>query len=514
MGAAGSTIAHVGDTGVVLTFSDDIFNAAEDLGQLRSRTVRGTVFTAGSQAFRIIISFASQIIVARLLLPADFGLVAMVAPLVAFLEIFRNMGLGQAIVTSPVLTHKEVNSLYWLGFALSSTCALVMMLVSPLVAAVYHQPKLVGIVVVIALQMPIGAIAGHASSIMARRMQFGTLAMIDVGVALGTFLVTAILAALGASYWSLVVGVTAGSLLRVGAEFWLVGWRPTRPEIVRSALPMLKVGGQVTGYNFLSYLNYYLDNILVGVISGPAMLGFFDRAFSLVLRPLGSVTGPVSAVATPLLSRLDDQPDVYRRSFKSMLLVMLLLGTPGLIVLSIIPHVVVGFLLGPKWLPMAAMFGSISIAAIFTTYATSAFWLFASQNRMGEQLKTATFSSCVIIISMFIGLPWGPTGIAVAYSVFAPIVHGCYCWVAGSNGPVTRGDIVRTSLPVAVAVAPGALITMFLRDHTSLSPLLLIGLSGILAYFTSFCVILTFSSGRALLAFAVRNLRALRTEGA
>ena len=434
-----------------MTDQQDYFSLNDDLTSAKSKTIRGSIYTGAGQILRVGVSFLSQIVLGHLLSPQDFGLIAMVGPITAILELLKDLGISQAVISTQVLRREEVNSLYWVGLTLSLLAALVLTVVSPIVAALYKQPAVCPIMIALAAQMPIASLAGHASALMARKMRFAQIVVVDLLGAIATLISTVLAALVGARYWALVIGLAVGSIIRAVFDLWLSGWRPGKPQWTGSTLGLLRFGGQLTSFNLISYCSSYFDNIAVGFISGPIALGLFDRSFSLVLRPLSSITAPISKVAVPLLSATRRDTYLYKSSYLTMLSGLLFIGSPILLVLALFPHEIIGLLLGRRWAPMSTMFSAISIAALFTPFSGSSYWLFASQNRASEQIRVGLFSSGMVLLALVVAIHWGPNGIAIAYALFAPVVHGSYSWIAGRVGPVRRRDIFSASFPYIIA---------------------------------------------------------------
>lgn len=485
--------------GVTDSDLETLFTDQADWSVMKRRTLSGSIYTGLSQAVRIVLNLGTQILLTRLLLPEQFGLVAMVLPVVAFIELFGNLGLANAVIQRDRLSHADFNALYWLGLLASAVLAATMMLASPLIAAMYGEPRVAPIAVVLALLLPLSAVAGHAAALMARQMRFAALAVVDVLAAVGMLIAVAVAAWLNAGYWAVVAGQIASTGTRAAFDLLLSGWRPSRPGWTANASSMLRFGGQISLFNVINYLSGYIDNILVGIFMGPGPLGLFDRSFALVLRPLASITSPISKVAVPLLSRAHGDDARYRNAFVTLALSLLLLATPGLVAASVLSRDVVLFLMGAHWIGVVPMFSAISVAAMFVPISGSSYWIFASQDRAGEQVRVALISSGAIIGSMLVALPWGATGISIAYAVVAPFVHGIYAWQAGRTGPVRRRDFVRMSLPVIAGALCGWLLvalfaTLSVREHW----LRLAG--GLVAAYLGMAIgILPFGEGRRML---------------
>jgi hypothetical protein len=149
--------------------ANDPFAVTVDKAGLKRRSVHGSFVTVASQAAKMLILLASQVILARLLVPADFGLVAMVAPVIAFILVFNDIGLGQAIVQRPVLVQDQVSALFWVNLALSCALACLVALLAPLLAWAYGEPHVIGIMVVLGILIPISALGINPTALLSRR---------------------------------------------------------------------------------------------------------------------------------------------------------------------------------------------------------------------------------------------------------------------------------------------------------------------------------------------------------
>lgn len=475
-----------------------------DPDSFRKRAVMGTLYTGLAQAIRIPLTFAMQIILGRILLPEQFGIVAMATPVIVLIEIFTNLGLAQAVVQREKITRADLTSIYWVSLAGASLMLMLVVLLSPLIAAVYGQPSVRGIVIVLALQMPIAAIAGHASALMARQMRFAAIAIVDVSGTAVTF-ATAIASALwGAGSWSIVIGTVAGTLTRAILDRQLSGFRPGRPTWSPAAGDMLAFGGRLQLVSLLNYVSNYSNTVVIGVLMGARTLGLFDRSFALVLRPIASVTLPVTRVAVPLLARVRDDHNRYAAAFSALLQGVVLIAMPGLITASMLARDVVMMLVGANWIAMVPMFSAISIAAIFQAFSGASSWLFESQNRAGEQITVAWWSGVLMILSLICGLPFGAVGVAISYAIFAPLFHGLYLWVATRTGPVTRAIAGRAIYPLMIAAA-GAVAGAFLIGHFVSGLYARVILGGISAYAMAGFALMAFPEGRRIMG-SIANL--------
>ncbi len=426
--------------------------ADADATVLKRRSVRGAAMTFAAQGTRSVLQLGSQIVLAHLLLPTEFGLIAMVAPVLNLVQIFNELGLTQATVQRAEISHSELSSLFWVNVAISSGLALLMALASPLVAWIYGEPSLVLITICLASLLVMSGISAQQIALMNRRMQFGALATIDVACMIAAVVAGVTAAWLGFGYWSLVLMQAANSLTVMVLAWGLSDWRPSWPRRGVDIGALLRFGGHLTAFNILGYVESSLSNILIGALNGAMALGLYDRAFKLVVVPWSQFTLPIARVAVTLLARLHGTEDLYVRANDRMLQGLLLVAVPGLVWVAMVSDLLVPLVLGPEWVQAAPIVTALAVGACFFPLGTAGYWLFVSQNRVREQLRYGAISGALLLVSMLIGVHWGAVGIADTYAGSAILVQGASLWGATRRGPVRLPGVLRALYPIVVAL--------------------------------------------------------------
>jgi PST family polysaccharide transporter len=432
--------------------SDRLDLGGGDPAALKRRSVRGAAATFAGQGIRFVLQFAAQVLLARLLTPQQFGIVAMVAPLVGLVQLFAELGLAQAVIQRPSLTHRELSGLFWINGAVSLGLAVLLIVASPLVAAFYGEPKTMAVTASLALPLLLGSLAAQQMALMNRRLQFIALAAIDVGSTAASVVVGILCAWCGLGYWSLVAMQVANNAANLAAAWAVSGWRPGRPRLDAAVAPLLRFGGDVTGYNLVNYFSFNLDNVLIGWASGVAALGLYDRAFRLMLPSVMQLTTPFTRITVPLLSRLQAEPDRYRSSFSRVLQALLLATLPGLAWSIVFAGQLIATLLGVRWQAAGPILAALGAGALLLPVNNAVAWLFISQGRAREQLVWGAAGSGIVLASFVAGLPWGPIGVATASAAFAWAVGSpLLFWAATRRGPVGLRDLLGAIFPVASA---------------------------------------------------------------
>ena len=409
--------------------------------------MRGGAATMFGQVAQFAIQTVSIVVLARLLTPSAFGLVAMVSAITGFLAIFQSLGLSMATIQKPEISHDEVNALFWVNVAVSFALALVVVGLAPLIALLYREPKLVSITMVTSLGFVFGGLGIQHQAILQRQMRFTTLAEINVASYSAGVVVAVLMALGGAGYWALVALPLVPNAATTAAWWVACRWRPGRPRRVVGLGDLLAFGGYLTGFNTVNYFARNLDNILIGWRWGAAPLGLYSRAYTILLMPLQQITGPISSVAIPALSRLQDDPDRYRRAYREVLQKLTLMTSPLVAFLIGTSSWIIAVVLGPQWHDAARIFTWLGIAALVQPITGTTGWLFTTQHRGREFFTWGLIGSAIAVSSFIIGLPHGPVGVAAAYAMADVFIRTpLLIWYVGRRGQVSARDIVTASL--------------------------------------------------------------------
>lgn len=384
---------------------------------LEGRSARGGVLVMGSQAAQFVLTIGSVAVLGRLLTPADFGLVAMVIAITGFVGMFKDVGLSLATVQREGITHEQVSTLFWINIAAGFLLAAVTAGLAPAVAWFYREPRLVWVTMAVGATFILSGLAVQHQSLLQRQMRFGVLASINL-IAMAAGIAAAIgAAAVKWGYWALVIQVAVQLAVTVAGVWTACRWRPGRPRRRVGVRPLLAFGGQMTGFSLLNYMARNTDNVLVGWRSGADALGFYSKAYQLLLLPVLQLNVPMSSVALPGLSRLQNDPARFKRYYFTAIGLLVFVGMPVVVFLLVEARGVVGLVMGNQWLPAVAMFRALGAAAFVGTFNVAGGWVYVSLGRPDRQLKWAAISVPLTVASFFIGLPWGAQGVAIGFSI-------------------------------------------------------------------------------------------------
>lgn len=462
--ASGSPVAQPEAAADARTLRNERHFATDHLmGDLKGRSVRGGAVTLSSQAIKFVLQMGSTVVLARLLLPSDFGLIAMVTAVTGFVAMFKDAGLSMATVQRKVITHDQVSTLFWINVALSAAVMFVVAALAPAIAAFYSEPRLVWVTLALAGTMLFGGFTVQHQALLRRQMRFKALAVVEIASMGGGIAVAIAMALMESGYWSL-VGMVAGTALINAVLVWvLCDWRPGLPKRGSGTAAMLKFGGKLTGFNFLNYFTRNLDNVIVGAALGATSLGLYSKAYGLLLLPIRQVNSPVSAVVIPVLSRLQDDPNRFRRFYLKAVLLISSATFPIAAYIAIDAESFVQVILGDQWMGSVPVFQWLAPAAIMGGINVAPGWLCTVLDHNGRLVRWAAVCAPMMAIGFLVGVNFGVEGVAAAASF---VWTSLYVWLivwSCKDTPIQPCEILQAIGPALIATGCACLALVAFR---------------------------------------------------
>jgi O-antigen/teichoic acid export membrane protein len=441
---------------------------------LAHRASRGTLMTVGAQWSRTALQLVSTVVLARLLAPADFGLVAMVMAIVGVADLIREFGLSGAIVRLREIDDAMWAAIHRFSLGLGILAGGLAAASAPLVAALYGEERLIGLTLAIAPLVLVNSVAMPLQAALQRDLRFGTIALVEIVAAVVGVAAAITAAALGAGVWSLVLLPGVSAFVRLIGL--LVIRRPplARARPWRELRPVIGTGGSIFGVELLNYAARNLDNVLIGRALGPAVLGVYTRAYALLMLPISQLNGPLARVGLPVLSGLRDDEDGYRRYVRAAMLVIAYAAVPTFALLAALAGPLVLVFLGEAWTEAAPIFALLAIGGAAQALGNVSGWLYVSLGRAHRQLVYFAATKPLVIAAFVVGLMWnGVHGLALLSSLLSCVllVPGFLLAIRGTF--VTAADVflpvLRPVLLAPIAFAAAAAVSALLADFPFLA---------------------------------------------
>lgn len=320
-------------------------------GSLRAKTLRGVAWSLVERGGLLGIQFIISVVLARLLQPAQFGIIAMLNIFMAVAQSLIDSGFTSALIQKQSATRIDESSVFYFNIVIGCAAAATLCFAAPWIAAFYKMPSLVAMARVLSLTLVINAFGMIQGTLMSKRVDFKRQMKVSTVAAAASGAVGILLAYKGLGVWSLVYQSLCGSVFRT-ILLWLVySWRPVRAFSLASLRAMFSYGSKVllTGLIDTIYTNVY--QLVIGKVYSPADLGLYTRAMGIQQLPVMSITHSIGRVTFPVYASIQDDKARLKRGVKETLTTVTLVTLPLMVGMAACARPLVRVLLTDKWLP-------------------------------------------------------------------------------------------------------------------------------------------------------------------
>lgn len=461
--------------GVGVYFEDH--RETKDLGR---RALRGGIVSVVIQYGNAVLQIAAAVILARLLAPEDFGLVAIVTVLMSFAPLLIDFGLLDATAQRRSITPAQVSGLFWVSSGIGLAVAVVVAACSPLIAWLYGEPRLQPIALCIAITFVLSGMSNQHMALLRRTMQFGRIGQIQL---FGTFTGTAvaIVAAIyGYGYWALVLRPIVASFCVVLGVWSACNWRPGIPVFDAEVKSMVRFGLHVVGFTVAYTFSRAVDRIALGLFYRPDQVGFYQNAMNLYENSIYSALNQMHAVGSSALSKLQSNPAALRQKYEAALSMLAFFVMPMAAILSVTAEDLTVILLGEKWRMAGSLLSIIALRGIFNVVEGSQGWLHLSIGRADRWQNWGIVSLVVQVVAVLAGLPFGAKGVAIAAVAASLLIALPSITYAGRPIGIDAALVVRAVGPQLIGAISTAAVgwwlqTALLADYSGFVRIILSG---------------------------------------
>jgi PST family polysaccharide transporter len=386
------------------------------MDDLKGRVIRSGLARLVGQGTNFILRIGSVVILARLLDPEDFGLMAMVTVVTGIYSLFATGGLSLATVQKATISDEQISTLFWVNLLIGGVLAFLCVATAPVLVAFYHEPRLLWVTVAVAAAFLFNSAGVQHYALLERSLRYVALTVIEATSQLMGVAVAVTTAIAGFGYWALVA--TAVVTPAVGTTLmWLTTrWVPGPPRRNSGVRSMLRFGGTVTLNGLVVYVAYNFDKVLLGRFWGADVLGLYGRAYQLVNIPTENLNTAIGGVAFSALSRLQEDPARLKSYFLKGYSLVISLTIPITIFCALSGNDIVLLLLGSKWTEAAVVFRLLTPTVLIFGMINPIGWLLTSIGLQWRSLMIACVIAPLVLTAYVIGLPYGPKGVAFAFS--------------------------------------------------------------------------------------------------
>lgn len=438
---------------------------AAQSGVLKARSIKGGAITLTDQAFSYGVHLAATIILARLLTPEDYGIVAMVTAITGFVNLFRELGLSSATIQSREITHDQLSALFWVNVGLGGLITLIIAALGPVLAWFYHKPQLSLVTIGISFTSLLSSLGTQHGALLNRQMRFGALAIVRVSALVAGSVAAVVVALTGGTYWALVASSVVTALWSTCGLWIASSFRPGLPRKGTGVRPLVRFGAQIAGFDLVNYFHRNLDNVLIGRAWGAQQLGLYSKAYALLMFPISNLRAPLHRVAFPALSRLQNDPGQFRFYFIKYCSLLAFISMPLVAFLYTCSENVIRLLLGPRWVGAAELFSILALVAFVQPVTGLTGTVLVTLGRGGRYFRWGLYNAIITVISFFSGLPWGARGVAIGYCIASYVVLHPSLMFGFHKTPLRPSDFYRSISKPCLASFVMGIVSMIARGR-------------------------------------------------
>jgi len=396
---------------------------------LRKKAIGGVIWTFAQQFSVQIINFVVQIILARLLMPADFGLIAMLIVFISIGKMLMDGGMTSSLIRMKKPDQMDFSTVFVTNIIVSIAIYAIVFFCAPLISAFYEQHLLTDILRVFSLTFVIRAFAAVHEARLTKEMNFRTQMIMQVPATIVGAVVGVSMALNGYGVWSL-VWLNVAQALTLTVLYWMfVGWLPTVRFNKRRFIYHFNFGYKLTLSGLLDTIYNDAYRIVIGKFFSPAQVGFFNQAETMRLFPVQQISSVMGKVTYPLFSNIDGD-ERLRYAYKTTMKLVLFVVIPMMLFLILVAEEGFTLLFGSKWLPAVPYFQVLAIASIIRPISSYNLNILKVKGRSDLFLKVEIIKKIIGTIAIVIGLPFGVMGLVISLtsvSFLFTTINMVYC---------------------------------------------------------------------------------------
>jgi len=441
-------------------------SATKLAGDALNRAVRrGTGIATTAHIAAQLLGLAVLAALYRLIEPEQFGLLAMILPLLALVQIFMMPGLNIVTVQRETISDAQVSWLFWVNLALCAALAVLVAALGPLLAWFYQRSELTSLTAAVAGTIVVTGLGAQHQALLERHLRLKPLATARLAAQLVGGLAAVLAAVAGWGVWALILQLYVAAVVLGGMLWQFEPWRPSRPKRQQDVAQLVRFGGFFTASSLMFYLAQNVDKVLIGWAAGAAVLGLYSQAFNLMMKPVYLLMTPLAGVMLPGLSRAAADREAFGRLLLAFTRIIALAMMPAGVGLFIVAPELILALGGPSWMAAGPLLRALSVAILAQGFVNMAGSVYTASGLTGRLLVAA--SALAACITAGLGMGWfvgqhyerPAMGVACGYSLTILVIAGPYLAYCLQAAGVGFGDWLRQlRRPVLAAIGMGIVL--------------------------------------------------------
>ncbi len=454
---------------------------------LKKKALSGMLWTFIQQMSTQGISFVVSILLARILLPEDFGLIAMIAVFMNIGTVLINSGLSKSLIRTIDPDQDDFSSVFWFNLILSVLMYFLMFFSAPLISDFYNQPLLIPIIRLYCVVFIVNAFVIVQNTRLTKELDFKkqtiiTVPSIIIGSSVGIYM-----ALNGFGVWSLVwSAIVRSTALSIQLWFW-TPWYPSLRIKKEKIKYHLNFGYKLTVAGLIDTLFADIYTIIIGKFFNPLQVGFYNRSNTLKQFPIKNFGAIINQVTYPLFSKIQSDNKRLKNAYRIIMKLAVFVITPVILFMAALAEPLFRFLLTEKWLPAVPYFQILCLGSLFTPVSVYNLNILTVKGFTNLHLKLSIIKKVFILIVILISIQWGIYGLLIGQiplSLMGFIVNGWYSkkLINYSSGQQLRDIMPTILLTLVIATLVWLIDYFYLHHYSDLIRLIIGGFIGVFIY--------------------------------
>lgn len=377
-----------------------------------------------SQMGKVFTQLMSMFVLARLLPPSEFGLMAMALVVINFSLLIRDLGTSAAIIQHNELKDSTTNAIFGLNITMGTVIAIVIALFSPLIATAFKEPRLTDILLLLSISFPIASSGSTHLALLERNSKFMIVSLIELSAGILSLIAAIILAYIGAGVYSLVFSNLLTAIISTSLLWMKSGWCPEITKIFnkKELKTIFSFSSNLTLFNFVNYFSRNADSMFIGRFMSANILGAYSLAYRIMLFPLQNLTYIASRSLFPIMSRQQDNVLEVKKLFLKSVDVISFIVFPLMVGLATLREPFFNIAFGPEWALSATIMLWLAPTGIVQSLTSSTGAVLMSKGRSGMLLMLGILGMLLMVSAFIIGVQFDITTLTMLY-FFANVVN-------------------------------------------------------------------------------------------
>ncbi|WJV40598.1 lipopolysaccharide biosynthesis protein [Raoultella terrigena] len=372
-----------------------------------------------SQSFKILAQLVNVVYLAKIIPPAEYGIMAMAMVIINLGTLLRDLGTSAAIIQRKELTDKLVNTVFWLNVVMGVGLFIIVILSSTVISNIYHQPKLFYVLIMLSVVFPLSSCASAHLALLERESKFRKISIIEVSSSLVSVIIAIVMANMGFGVYSLVAQAVVINAMSA-IQFWIAStWRPSIRSLIDfdELKQIFGFSANLSLFNFINYFSRNADSFIIGKFMNATILGSYNLGYRIMLFPLQSLTFVAARSLYPILSKSQDDNSQISKIYLNCIFVILLITAPLMSGLAFYSVPFIKIIFGEQWHLTADILKWLAPTAIIQSVLSTAGSVFMAKGRTDILMKLGIVGAILQVSAFMIGVNYNISIFSMCYLI-------------------------------------------------------------------------------------------------